>query len=125
MAVGSSPLLTLPHPGQTALFLYVVGVGWVHLSTLPFLAVKAASPSFVDSFCLRYLPGAKKHGSWWKARVPWREDKNPSLGVHVSGQWKDFSRGDRGDITDLFARIEGCSNAEAVQRLAAMMGVRA
>ncbi|CAB4187892.1 Zinc finger, CHC2-type [uncultured Caudovirales phage] len=94
------------------------------MTELPFAAVKAASPSFVDAFCLRYLPGAKKHGSWWKAKVPWRADKNPSLGVHESGHWKDFSRSDKGDLIDLFARLEGCSNIEAVQRLAAMMGVR-
>jgi len=94
------------------------------MTTLPFAVVKAASPSFVDAFCRRYLPGAKKHGSWWKACVPWRPDKNPSLGVHISGQWKDFSRGDSGDLTDLFSKVEGCTKAEAVQRLAVMMGVR-
>lgn len=93
------------------------------MNELPFQAVKAASTSFVDAFCKRYLPGAKKHGSWWKARVPWRVDNTPSLGVHESGQWKDFSRGEGGDLTDLFARVEGCSKVDAVKRLASMMGV--
>lgn len=78
----------------------------------------------MDAFCLRYLADAKKHGSWWKARVPWRDDKNPSLGVHQSGQWKDFSRGDRGDLVDLMARVDGCTIAEAAVRLAAMMGLQ-
>lgn len=94
------------------------------LNDLPFAAIKAASPSFVDAFCQRYLPGAKKTGQWWKARVPWREDKTPSLGVHASGRWKDFSRGDRGDLVDLLARIDGCALPEAAKRLAAMMGIR-
>ncbi len=55
--------------------------------------------------------------------MPWRVDNNPSLGVHESGQWKDFSRDEHGDLTDLFARLEGCDKAEAVRRLAGMMGV--
>lgn len=94
------------------------------MEDIPFAAVKAASPSFVEAFCRRYIPDAKKHGSWWKARVPWREDKNPSLGIHTSGNWKDFSRGDRGDLTDLLAKIDRCTPAEAALRLAAMMGIR-
>ena len=102
----------------------MVGFGVGVLSHLPFAAVKAASPSFVDAFVRRYIPDAKKHGGWWKARVPWRPDKTPSLGVHSSGQWKDFSRGDRGDLVDLLAKIEGCTGSEAASRLAAMMGLR-
>lgn len=91
---------------------------------IPFHAVKAAAPSFIEAFCRQYLPRGKRTGDWWVAPVPWRLDKNPSLGVKLStAKWTDFAQGTHGDLTDLFARIENCSAADAATRLAAMMGV--
>ena len=90
----------------------------------PFQAVKAAAPNFAEQFCRRYLGAGKRVGAWWLAPVPWREDRNPSLGVNLnSAKWKDFARGDHGDLTDLLARLDRCPAAEAAQRLARMMGV--
>ena len=90
----------------------------------PFQAVKAASPSFAENFCRRYLPGGKRVGSWWVVSCPWRVDKNPSLGVCLTtGTWKDFGRQDHGDLADLLARLDRCAPADAARRLAVMMGV--
>lgn len=91
---------------------------------IPYQQVKAKSPDFAEAFCRRYLATGKKTGQWWIASTPWREDKNPSLGVNLSsGKWKDFAKGDRGDLTDLLARIDRCDGAEACLRLARMMGI--
>ncbi len=91
---------------------------------VPFAAVKAASSSHTEALCRRYLVPGKRSGDWWLASVPWREDRNPSLIVSLkTGHWEDRSRGDHGDLTDLFARLERCPLAEAAQRLARMMGV--
>ncbi len=90
----------------------------------PFAAVKAASPSFAEHFCRRYLASGKRVGSWWVASTPWRQDRNPSLGVCLTtGTWKDFARDDHGDLSDLLARIDHCTASEAAGRLARMMGV--
>lgn len=94
------------------------------MNDLPFAAVKAAAPTFAEQFCRQFLPTGKKTGGWWIARVPWRADKNPSLGVSLkTGKWQDFSLGDHGDMVDLLCRIDGIDNTESVKRLAAMMGV--
>lgn len=89
-----------------------------------FKAVKAKSPSFAKTFCRRYLSSGKCVGDWWIVSTPWREDKNPSLGICLtSGNWKDFARGDGGDLADLLAKIDRCSITEAADRLARMMGI--
>ena len=90
----------------------------------PFAAVKAASPGFAAAFCRRYLPAGKRVGQWWVVSTPWREDKNPSLGVNLTtGIWKDFGRDIHGDLTDLLSRLEHCKPSEAALRLADMMGL--
>lgn len=93
---------------------------------VPFAAVKAAAPRYAEHFCRRYLPAGKRVGHWWVVSVPWREDKNPSLGVNLtSGNWCDFGvPGTHGDLTDLLARVDRCTPAEAASRLALMMGVQ-
>ncbi len=92
--------------------------------SIPFAAVKAASPRFVEAFCRRYLSDGKGNGGWWIAKVPWRADKTPSLGVsYKTGRWQDFARGDHGDLADLLSRVDNCTPAEAAMRLAAMMGL--
>ena len=92
---------------------------------LPFEAVKKAMPRHVEEFCRRYLGDGKKGGGWWLCRSPFREDRNPSFGVSLStGHWKDFARPDEnGDLIDLLAKLDKCTNVEAVKRLALMMRV--
>lgn len=90
-----------------------------------FDTLRDIAPRHTKAFCQRYLPQGKLVGEWWLVRCPWREDKNPSLGVSiVSGKWKDFAKGDHGDLSDLLSRLDGCSTIDAAKRLAAMMGVR-
>lgn len=91
---------------------------------IPFQAVKTASASHAEAFCRRYLSAGKRSGQWWIAPVPWRKDNNPSLIVSLTtGHWEDKSLGDHGDMTDLYARLERCSLADAAADLAQMMGV--
>lgn len=93
--------------------------------TVPFDTVKAAAGAHAEAFCRRYLPQGKRTGNWWLAPVPWRPDKNPSLIVSLqSGRWQDKARNEFGDLTDLLARLDGCTLAEAATRLASMMGLR-
>ena len=93
--------------------------------TIPFAAIKAASPRFVEQFCKRYLGAGKKGGGWWICSSPFREDRNPSFGVSLTtGHWKDFARPtEYGDLVDLLARLDHCTVAEAARRLAGMMGL--
>lgn len=86
---------------------------------LPFTEAKAALVAMLPSLCKRYLPNGKRSGDWWVASVPWREDKNPSLGLSLTtGRWVDFGNPDsKGDILDLLARLENVSPAEIVKRV--------
>lgn len=91
---------------------------------ISFAAIKATAPSYVEAFCRRYLGSGKRVGAWWIVSTPWRVDKTPSLGINLTtATWKDFSKGDHGDLTDLLARIDHCTIAEAATRLARMMGI--
>lgn len=69
---------------------------------------------------LSYLPDARRtsrDGRWWRAACPFHEDKNPSF-------WVDAQRGICGcfggctpkalDVIDLYARLAGLSNREAI-----------
>lgn len=86
---------------------------------LPFTEAKTTLLGMLPALCKRYLPHGKKSGDWWLASVPWRHDKNPSLGVSLtSGRWFDFADPDsRGDIIDLIAKIENVSTADVVRRV--------
>ncbi len=91
---------------------------------LKFANVKAVAHSHIEAICRRVVPAGKKQGDWWVAPVPWREDKNPSLGVRLStGKWQDFSRGDHGDLIDLVGRVLRLSPSEAVSELARLVGM--
>ena len=85
--------------------------------SLDFKAAHTRLAQNVRGFCEKYLPTGSQKGDWWLARVPWREDRTPSLGVHLhSGRWKDFGReGDRGDLIDLLSRIERRPAADIVR----------
>ncbi len=52
------------------------------------------------------------------ARVPWREDRTPSFGVCPDGRrWRDWGRGEGGDVVDLAVRYLGVSPADAARRI--------
>ena len=65
--------------------------------------------------CLDFLGEPVKqtrHG--WLYRVPWREDKNPSLSVTSNGKgWRDLATGEHGSVIDLVMR---CLNTTDVRR---------
>jgi len=93
--------------------------------TIPFDSIKdRVSQGYVRSLCERWLPHGQPKGAWWVARVPWREDRTPSLGVHlVSGNYKDFGRPeDRGDIISLYAKLARVPVTDAAKAVAYMVG---
>jgi len=92
--------------------------------TIPFDSIKQrAAQGYVPALCQRWLPGGAAKGDWWLVRVPWREDRTPSLGVHLqSGNWKDFGRSEGGDVIELYQRLKGCDVAEAAEAVAICVG---
>ena len=81
-------------------------------------------PHHFEALCRAWLPTGKRQGGWWVACSPWREDKNPSLGVSLTtGRWKDFTTGDHGDMIDLSMRIFGGTLADTVKGFAEMLGL--
>ena len=82
------------------------------------------SASHIEALCKAWLPDGKRQGGWFVARAPWRDDRNPSLGVSLStGRWKDFSTGEHGDMIDLSMRLFGDSLHETLKGFAEMLGM--
>lgn len=80
--------------------------------------------SHIEALCKAWLPDGKRQGGWYVSCAPWREDRNPSLGVSLStGRWKDFATGDRGDMIDLSMRLFNDSLAETLEGFAEMLGL--
>ena len=80
--------------------------------------------SHIEVLCRGWLPNGKKQGGWWLACTPWREDRNPSLGVSFStGRWKDFTTGEQGDMLDLSMKLFGGSLADTIKGFAEMLGI--
>lgn len=80
--------------------------------------------SHIEALCKAWLPDGKRQGGWYVSCAPWREDRNPSLGVSLStGRWKDFATGDRGDMIDLSMRLFGDSLQETLEGFAEMLGL--
>ncbi len=78
---------------------------------------------FAEPLCQRWLPNGERKGNWWIAPVPWRDDKNPSLGVSLSTGWfQDFARGEKGDLIDLCARLHKVPLPEAAEAVAIIVG---
>lgn len=76
-----------------------------------------------EPLCRRWLPKGVRRGAWWVAPVPWRDDKNPSLGVSLTTGWfRDFATGDKGDLIDLCAKVHNATTAEAAEALAEITG---
>src|SRR5712672_409292 len=89
-------------------------------------------PSFLDELRAR-LPVSevvgrrvklRKTGSEWKGLSPFNKEKTPSFCVNDQKMaWFDFSSGKNGSIFDFVMLTEGLSFPEAVERLAAQVGM--
>ena len=90
-----------------------------------FAAVKDAALQQIESLCKRLLPHGRVQGQWYNARVPWRDDSKPSLGVSLTtGRYVDWANaGDGGSIIDLVMKLDGCDAKTAVATLASMLGI--
>ncbi|PKM16092.1 MAG: hypothetical protein CVV12_04890 [Gammaproteobacteria bacterium HGW-Gammaproteobacteria-2] len=91
-----------------------------------FQAIARAALVAVDTVLLRWLPGGQRRGAEYVATNPRRNDARAgSFSVNtVKGAWSDFATGDKGgDLVALVAYLEGCSQADAADHLAAMLGV--
>lgn len=82
------------------------------------------SASHIEMLCRDWLPGGKRQGGWYLVCAPWREDRNPSLGVSFStGRWQDFATGEKGDMIDLSMRLFGDSLQDTLKGFAEMLGL--
>jgi hypothetical protein len=74
----------------------------------------------------RILPGGKRTGREWTCLNPTRADKHLGsfrVNSHTC-RWGDFATGVRGgDPVSLVAYLENCSQTEAANRLARMLGI--
>ena len=90
---------------------------------MPFKEINEAAARHAEALCKRWLPAGKRHGGWWVASTPWREDRNPSLGVSVrTGKWRDFANGERGDFIDLYQKLYGGTSVDAARAVARVVG---
>jgi DNA primase len=90
------------------------------------------TPQFLDEIRAR-LPVSdvvgkrvrlKKAGREWKGLSPFQQEKTPSFTVNdQKGFYHDFSSGKHGNIFDFVMETEGVGFIEAVERLAAMVGL--
>jgi hypothetical protein len=81
-------------------------------------------PWQVLSICKDWLPDGRRQGEWWVAKSPWRDDRNPSLGVSLTTKtWRDFATGEHGDIFDLSMRLFGDSLRHTLDGFADMLGI--
>jgi DNA primase len=66
----------------------------------------------------------RRQGSGFVAKCPWHNDTRPSLQVNPSRQiWKCWVCDIGGDVFNYLMRIEGCSFAEALEKLADRAGI--
>lgn len=78
----------------------------------------------IEALCRAWLPDGKRQGGWYVCCAPWREDRNPSLGVSLNtGRWKDFATGENGDMIDLSMKLFGDSLADTIKGFADMLGL--
>lgn len=82
------------------------------------------SAAHIEALCEHWLSHGSRQGGWWVCRTPWRDDRNPSLGVSLtSGRWKDFATGEHGDIFDLSMKLFGDSLHETLKGFSEMLGL--
>lgn len=78
----------------------------------------------------RYAPGGFVDGAIYHARNPSRADGSmTSFIVNLSGplrgRYKDFARGEQGDMLDLIRLALGCDQAQALQEACSFLGIHA
>lgn len=75
-----------------------------------FIDIKALLQQSIVSLARTLAPNGERSGKWWVARNPTRDDVKPSFGIGltgVPGAWMDFATGDKGDVFDLIAYVNG------------------
>lgn len=78
----------------------------------------------IEALCRDWLPNGKRQGGWYLACSPWRDDRNPSLGISLStGRWRDFATGEKGDMIDLSMKLFGDSLPDTLMGFADMLGI--
>lgn len=60
----------------------------------------------------------KRSGNVWKGKCPIHNDNSPSFVVYDDG-YHCFGCGAHGDVIDFMVQVDGCSKAEAIERLGA------
>lgn len=90
---------------------------------IPFDDINRAALPFVPVLVPRWVPNMQQRGDWLMGPVPWRPDRHPSFGVSLTtGRWRDFARGDHGDLIDLLHRVRGIDMKDAAKELARSIG---
>lgn len=94
---------------------------------IPFRDIAESCRPVAETLCRRWLPHGHRSGNWWKATVPWRPDKTPSLAVSLTtAHWKDLGNAhpgrESGDMIKLFSIIYGVSMVEAADAVAQTVG---
>lgn len=75
-----------------------------------FEEIKALLQASIESLARTLAPAGHRNGKWWVACNPTRDDVKPSFGIGltgVPGAWVDFATGDKGDVFDLIAYVNG------------------
>ncbi|MEO6823249.1 MAG: DUF927 domain-containing protein [Nitrosospira sp.] len=94
--------------------------------SVDFSRVKAAALASIESVLPRWTPGGKRQGREYMPLNPTRSDSKPgSFSINLdTGAWSDFATGEKGgDLVALVAYIDGVSQGEAANRLAAFLGL--
>ena len=92
---------------------------------LNFKQINRSAMFVLPSLLNRWLPSGKKIGKEWVALNPCRLDRNlGSFRINLrTGQWADFSTGDKGgDVISLAAYLGNLTQYQAAKRLSAMLG---
>jgi hypothetical protein len=100
-----------------------------HRGRINFERINTAALSALPALLQRWLPGGHLEGDEFVALNPKRADRHlGSFRINViSGKWADFAVADAcgGDPISLFAYLDGIGQAQAAERLAAMLGIEA
>jgi len=97
-----------------------------HRPSIDFDQISRSALQNADALVSQWLPHGHRQGTEWVARNPLRHDQRPgSFKINLrTGRWADFATGDSGgDLISLAAYLSGCSQGQAAQQLAEMLGV--
>lgn len=85
--------------------------------------VKAAWPVYdLASTLTQLVTSDHGRGRWFKGRCPLHQDRRPSFWVDAErGLWGCHSCGVRGDVINLYARLNGLTDQEAIKVMAARL----